>query len=186
MLAHHAPITVAEYLAQEAASQIKHEYIDGAVYAMAGGTVAHDRIANNVRAALVTHLGDGPCIPLGPDVRLRISPTIYYYPDALVICDEDLDLAAIEVTTPRLVVEVLSEGTEANDRGDKFANYQTLDSFEEYLLVNSRRRAVERYRRVGHSRWDYQRYSPDEDVTLEMIGLTVSVAAFYRGVRVLG
>lgn len=176
-------MTVTEYLAMEAASQVKHEYVDGTVYDIAGGTIAHDRIANNVRAALVTHLGDSSCVPLGPDVRLRVSPTVYYYPDAIVICDEHLDLGDIEVTTPRLIVEVLSGGTEANDRGDKFASYQTLASFEEYVLVGSRRHVVERYRRTEGVRWSYQRYGADEEVTLETIGLTVPVTAFYVGVR---
>jgi Uma2 family endonuclease len=116
----------------------------------------------------------------GPYVRLQVSETLYYYPDAMVTCDESLNLEATEIWTPRLVVEVLSDATEANDRGDKFANYQTLDSFEEYLLVDSRRRAVERYRRAEHGRWIYQRYGPDASVTLETIGLTCSIANFYR------
>lgn len=186
MVAHQAPMTVAEYLAMEAAGDVKHEYVDGVVHAMAGGTITHDRIANNIRAALVAHLGDGPCIPLGPDVRLRVSPTIYYYPDALVICDEALDPAAIEIITPRLVVEVLSDGTEARDRGDKFADYQTLPTVEEYVLVGTRRRVVERYRRADGGRWTYYRQGYDEMVTLELVGLTIPVAQCYVGTRVLG
>src|SRR5205085_6831127 len=129
-----ATMTVEEYLALEQTSQVKHEYVRGYVYAMSGGTIAHDLIANAVRAVIGTHLGDGPCMVLGPDVRLRVSEVIYYYPDAMVTCDESLDLGALEVQTPRLVIEVLSDPTEASDRGDKFANVQTLDSFEEYLL----------------------------------------------------
>jgi Uma2 family endonuclease len=182
MVAHPEPatMTVEEYLALEEASQVKHEYVRGHVYAMSGGTIAHDLIANDVRAVIGAHLGEGPCMVLGPDVRLRVSEVIYYYPDAMVTCDDSPDLGALEVQTPRLVVEVLSDATEANDRGGKFANYQTLDSFEEYLLVDSRRRAVERYRRAEHGRWIYQRYGPDASVTLETIGLTCSVATFYR------
>ena len=183
MVAEPALISVLEYLANEATSMVKHEYVDGVVYAMAGGTIVHDRIANNIRAALITYLGDGPCVPMGPDIRLRVSPTIYYYPDAFVTCDEHLDPLALEVATPRMIVEVLSEGTEANDRGDKFAGYQTLDSFEEYLLVGSRRRVAEHYRRTDSGLWTYQRRGPDDTVILETIGLSMPVATFYVGAR---
>src|SRR2546423_6468253 len=87
-----ATLTVEEYLALEETSQVKHEYIHGHVYAMSGGTIAHDLIANDVRAVIGAHLGDGPCMVLGPDIRLRVSEVFYYYPDAMVTCDEGLDL----------------------------------------------------------------------------------------------
>jgi Uma2 family endonuclease len=85
MVAHPEPaiMTVEEYLALEQTSQVKHEYSHGHVYAMSGGTVAHDRIANNVRTALDNHIGDGPCMVLGPDVCLQVSETVYCYPDAM-------------------------------------------------------------------------------------------------------
>src|SRR2546430_17181552 len=104
MIAHPetATLTVEEYLALEETSQVKHEYVRGHVYAMSGGTIAHDRIANNVRTALDNHIGEGPCMVLGPDVRLQVSETVYYYPDAMVTCDENLNPEAIEVWTPRL------------------------------------------------------------------------------------
>ncbi len=176
-------MTVEEYLALEETSPVKHEYVDGHVYAMSGGTIDHDTIANNIRAILVTQVGDESCRALGPDVRVRINPSISYYPDALVTCDATIDGGEHELTTPRLIVEVLSDSTEANDRGDKFANYQTLDTFEEYLLVASRRRSVERFRRTGRGLWLYQRYPPYEGVTLEAIGLTLPIDAFYRRTR---
>lgn len=173
---------VEEYLALEEVSSVKHEYVDGHVYAMSGGTLGHDAIANNVRAELLAHLRGrgGPCRARGPDVRLRVSPSVFYYPDAIVTCDEGFDPKAVEVRTPRLIVEVLSRSTEADDRGDKFANYQTLASFEEYLLVDSRRRAVERFQRAAGGLWTYQRYAPDSGVTLETVDLTLPVAAFYE------
>lgn len=173
---------IEEYLALEESSPIKHEYVDGYVYAMSGGTLGHDAIANNIRAELRAHLRgrSGQCRASGPDVRLRVSPTVYYYPDAIVTCDAAFDPGAVEVRTPRLIVEVLSRSTEADDRGEKFAHYQTLESFEEYLLVDSRRRAVERFRRTGDSLWTYQRYAPDESVTLATIGLTFPLATLYE------
>jgi len=172
-------MTVEEYLALEEMSQEKHEYVHGYVYAMAGGTSAHDAIANAVRGEIYIHLRGGRCELKGPDMRVRVSTSVYYYPDALVICDEILGDTAIEVSTPRLIVEVLSDSTEANDRGGKFAHYQTLSAFEEYLLIDSHQRSVERFHRTAPNLWSYQRYGPSDDVTLETISLTCPVARFY-------
>jgi Uma2 family endonuclease len=173
------PISVEEYLALEETSREKHEYVNGRLYAMAGGTNAHDRIGNNVRALINIHLGAGPCTLHGPDVRLRVTPTIYYYPDAFVTCDQGIEASAVEFAAARLVVEVLSDGTERTDRGDKFADYQTLAGFEEYLLVDGRRRVVERYRRADEDGWLYRRFTGEDTITLEAVGLQVPVAAFY-------
>jgi Uma2 family endonuclease len=151
---------------------------------MAGGTMAHDTIANNVRNILFNLIGDGPCRVNGPDLRVRVQESIYYYPDAVLICNEPMDDAAIEATAPRLLVEVLSDSTEAVDRGGKFADYQTLPTVMEYLMVDSRRRSVEVYRRAEGHRWLYERYTTDDSIVLESIGLTCSVAAFYRHTQV--
>ena len=176
-------MTVEEYLVLEEAAEVKHEYVHGYVYAMAGGTIDHDRIAHNVRAAIDSHLGDGPCTVLGPDVRVRVSPSVYYYPDILVTCDEMISGDAMEAPSPRLVVEILSRPTEATDRGGKFGDYQTLVSLEEYVLVDSRRQVVECFRRTGPALWLYQRYRHGQSVTLDTIGLTLPVAALYRRTR---
>ena len=178
---HENTITVEEYLAQEAVGNVKHEYVDGYVYAMSGGTLAHDVVGNNVRAIIRDHVRGGTCRLFGPDVILRVNPQIYYYPDALVVCEDALDLTEREVRSPRLVVEVLSDSTEANDRGDKFKNYQTLATLDEYFLVEARRRSVERFRRSERGLWIYQQYAPDASVTLESIGLTCSIADLYDG-----
>ncbi len=185
MVAHltHATMTVEEYLALEETGEVRHEYVHGYVYAMSGGTRGHDTIANNVRNVIYNHLGEGPCRVQGPDMRVRITEEVYYYPDALVECDEVSSDTAIETTTPRLVVEVLSQSTEANDRGDKFADYQTLTTFEEYLLVNSRHRSVERYHRDARGLWTYQRYAPNDTITLETIGMNCPVGTLYRGTQ---
>ncbi len=185
MVAHpkQATMTVEEYLALEETSEVKHEYVRGYVYAMSGGTRGHDKIANNVRTALDTFLGDGTCSVQGPDMRVRINEDIYYYPDAVVACGEPISDSAVDLTTPRLIVEVLSESTEANDRGDKFADYQTLATFEEYLLVSSRRRSAERYHRTAQGSWTYQWYAPTDTVTLETIGLSLPVGTLYRGTQ---
>jgi Uma2 family endonuclease len=177
-------ITVEAYLALEAASQTKHEYVHGHVYAMAGGTMAHDTIANNVRNVLFNLIGDRPCRINGSDLRVRVQESIYYYPDTVLTCNETMDDAAIEATAPCLLVEVLSDSTETVDRGGKFADYQTLPTVKEYLMVDSRHCGVELYRRAEGHRWLYERYTTDDSILLESIGLTCSVAAFYRHTQV--
>ena len=177
-------MTVEEYLALEEASPVKHEYVRGCVFAMADVTLAHDIIANNIRATTYNHLGDGPCAVRGPAIRLRVREDIYYYPDAMVTCDDTLADSAIEIVAPRLIVEVLSDSTEAVDRGNKFTDYQTLSTLDEYLLVDSRPRSVERFQRAAEGRWTYQRYVADGTITLESLDLTCAVAAFYRHTHV--
>jgi len=177
-------MTVEEYLALEETSQVKHEYVRGWVFAMAGGTLAHDIIANKIRAALHNHVADGPCIILGPDARVRVDQAVYYYADAVVVCDQTIEDRALEITAPRLIVEVLSDSTEAADPGHKFTDYQTLLTTEEYLLVDSRCRSVERFQRAMEGRWTYQRYAEGDVITLESVGLTCAVAAFYRHTHV--
>jgi len=173
-------VDVDEYVAHEQTSMVKHEYVHGRVYAMAGGTIDHDTIANNIRAMMIVRSGDGPCRVLGPDVRVRVSAEIYYYPDALVLCEGIPKGRNSEVSNPQLIVEVLSTGTAADDRGDKFANYQSIPAFVEYLLVESRQRSVEHYRRTAPNLWTYQRCDPGATITLETLGLTCPVAAFYQ------
>lgn len=173
------PMTYAEYLALEETSEIEHEYVNGYVYAMSGSTAGHDHITFNIRTALDAHLNDGPCAAYGPNLRVRVSATIAYYPDAMVTCDAITDRDT-EVSTPRLIVEVLSKSTESDDRGSKFEGYQTLATFEEYLLVNSQRRAIKRFRRTAQGLWIYQHYAPDETIVLETIGLTCTFATVYR------
>lgn len=183
MVAQHSQssLSVDEYLARELTTEIKHEYVRGAVYAMSGGTINHDRLANTVRAELRSHLLHRPCDSLGPDVRLRVNAVTFYYPDAMVVCDTTLEGTALDVETPCLVIEVLSDSTEAHDRGTKFANYQTLPSLQEYLLVDSRTRAVECFRRSTGDLWTYQRYEGAGTVTLQTIDLTVSLPMLYIG-----
>jgi len=116
-------------------------------------------------------------------VRLRVSPTVYYYPDALVTCDTAITGDDVEVTTPRLIVEVLSQSTEQDDRGVRFAHYQTVATCQEYLLVDAQRRVAELFRRSGQDLWLYQRHTADDSITLESVGLTCSLATFYRRTR---
>lgn len=124
-------LTPDKYLQMEEQSDIKHEYIDGYIYAMAGALDSHVTIAGNLFALLRNHVRGSGCRAYIADMKARIeSLNRYYYPDVMVSCDErDRETAAYK-RFPCLIVEVLSNSTEAFDRGDKFADYQTLESLQ--------------------------------------------------------
>jgi Uma2 family endonuclease len=143
-----------DYLAAEAASPIKHEYRDGEVYAMAEGTDAHNLSAGNLYAILRAHLRGSGCRTYFADVKARIEKlNCFYYPDVMVTCD-DRDLASSTVKRhPCLIIEVLSDSTEAFDRGDQFADHRHLESLQEYGLVSQTRPQVEVFRRNAEGLW---------------------------------
>jgi Uma2 family endonuclease len=190
MLAHptHASMSVEDYLAFERESQAKHEYVDGHLYAMAGGTPTHGVITVNVTTAIRVHLRGGPCRVYSSDVRVQLTSTRYVYPDMSVGCDpRDRVPAGVEqegISYPVLVVEVLSPSTEAYDRGDKFALYRGSDTLRQYVLVNTRRVGVEVYTRASDDTWLYQAYGPDQELDLQSIGLRCPIAVFYEDVDV--
>ena len=141
-------LTPDEYLHLEAQSPVKHEYIDGQIYAMAGASDPHVTIAGNLFALLRSHVRGSGCRVYISDMKARIEAlNRFYYPDVLVTCDpRDLETPTYK-RFPTLIVEVLSDSTEAFDRGDKFADYQNLESLREYVLINTKRQRVECFRR---------------------------------------
>lgn len=174
-------MTLEEYRALERTStDTKHEYFDGQVYAMSGGTRRHSTLGGTFYAVLLQALEDGPCRVFNSDMRVRLSQSVQVYPDATVTCDErDIaDDEDDEIAYPKLVVEVLSPGTERVDRGRKLRDYQRCPSVEEYALVNADYRAVEVYRRNG-ANWTYHRYEGDGMVELASIGARIPLAAIY-------
>jgi Uma2 family endonuclease len=176
-------ITVDEWRALERASHdVKHEYVDGYVYAMAGGTRAHGRIALNVVSVLDRLLGDGPCIAYALDLATRISASRYFYPDVVVTCAEgdQPTVEETEVFEPRVVIEVLSASTERYDRARKFAYYRECPSILEYVLVNTDYQAVEVYRRTEGGWGTFHVYRPGDDVELASVDARFPVASLYR------
>jgi len=178
------PMTVDEWRALERSSHdVKHEYIDGYVYAMAGGTLAHARIASNIVGALDAALGDGPCIAYAMDAAARLSASRYTYPDVVVACEEGAGVARreeTEVAAPRLVVEVLSDSTEQYDRSLRFAYYRDCPSLEEYVLVGTAYQTVEVYRRTGGVWNVFHVYGPGDQIELAGIKARFPVSACYR------
>lgn len=149
-------MTYAQYLELERGSLEKHEYLRGQVWAMAGGTPSHAQIAANVTAALSAALKGRPCGAFSSDLRVRVVETDRStYPDVTVVCGKR-QLAPDDenaVVNPTLIVEVLSDSTEASDRGEKFAHLQRLPSLKEYVLVSQREQRVEVFRRGEGATW---------------------------------
>lgn len=144
--AHRIHYTYAEYLALEASSNVKHEYLDGQIYAMAGGTPEHAALAAAVIGLLFPELRRGRCRAYDADLRVRVPSTgLATYPDVTVVCGPLERDAEDEhaVTNPTLIVEVLSRSTEEYDRGDKFEHYKGLASLRQYVLVSHRERRLE-------------------------------------------
>lgn len=160
----------------------KHEYIDGQVYLMAGGTADHARIGSNVVRALEDTLGDSPCNVYNSDLSVRISEMCYTYPDASVTCDERDQGHSYTIQSPRLIVEVLSDTTEAYDRGKKFALYRQCPTIEEYVLISTDQQAVEVFHRTSESWMVYHAriYGPSDTIELASINVSFPVAALYR------
>jgi Uma2 family endonuclease len=143
-----------EYLELEETSPVKHEFMDGHVWAMAGGTPEHAAIAVNVASILRGQLRGRPCRVFSSDLRVRVLATgLGTYPDVTVVCDaletDPDDPKANTVTNPRVVIEVLSPSTEDYDRGEKLANYKRVPSLREIVLVAHDTRRIEVWRRSG-------------------------------------
>ncbi len=156
-------LTTEEYLQLETASDIKHEYFDGEIFAMAGATDTHVTIAGNIFALLLTHLRRSGCRVYISDMKVRIeAKNRFFYPDVMVTCESKDKENTTYKEFPRLIIEVLSDSTEAFDRGDKFADYQSLPSLQEYVLINSKKARIECFRRTDDGLWLLQFYELDK------------------------
>ncbi len=156
-------LTPEEYLEMEEKSDVKHEYVDGYVYAMAGANDPHVTISLNLASLIRNHLRGSNCRVFMLDMKAKIDTLKrYYYPDLLVTCDPRDKQNLNYKCFPKLIIEVLSNSTEALDRGDKFADYQQLETLEEYVLISAKRQRLECYRKDGE-RWVLQTYSSDQD-----------------------
>lgn len=173
-----------EYLALEAISPVRHEFFDGQVWAMAGGSPDHAAIAVNIAALLSAGLRGQPCRVFGSDLRIRILATgLGTYPDVSVVCgqlelDPD-DARGHTVTNPKLVVEVLSPSTEDYDRGEKLAQYKQVGSVEEIVLVAHEEHRLEIWRREP-DRWTLDVARDREAVTLQSVRIELPLDEVYR------
>ena len=171
-----------EYFAVEETSQLKNEYYDGEIFAMAGASDRHNRIAGSFYNLLDDHLGDGPCEPFISDMKVWVSETVYYYPDVVVACDGP-GADAYYRKQPRLIIEVSSPGTERMDRSEKLLAYKQVKSLKEYVIVSQDRVQVEIFRRTRGDRWGSQVLTDlSDELRLESVGLTLTLAEVYRRV----
>jgi Uma2 family endonuclease len=176
-------MTVDEYLEWEARQEIRHEYVNGEIFAMTGGSIPHNDIALNLYRALYPHLRPRGCRVNVSDVKLQLSSSsAYFYPDVIVSCDrQDLNARKF-IQHPKLIVEVLSPSTEAKDRGEKFTYYRTIPTLQEYVLIDSEKIAVDCYRRGEGRMWLYYPYTAGDIITLDSIEFEFPIELLYEGV----
>jgi Uma2 family endonuclease len=178
-------MTPEEYLAFERASEQKHEYVDGEIFAMSGGTRKHSLLAGNVNYVLNLALRSRPCEVYTSDMKVRSGKEPeYHYPDASVVCGQPIfeDETEDVLLNPKVIVEVLSKSTQRYDRGDKFDSYGTIASLVEYVLISQMKVRVEHYRRGTDGTWIYRKLGPGEVLVLPSIGCEILVDEIYRKV----
>jgi Uma2 family endonuclease len=180
---HTLKLTPTEYFAWEEQQLHRHEYINGEVYAMSGGTRNHSRIALKFGALLDNHLSNSSCQVLNSDCRVNIIETNdYTYPDVSVSCDRRDKTTDQYITYPCLIVEVLSDSTEAYDRGNKFFRYRQNPQLQDYVLVSSHDIAIDIYRKNETGRWEIINYRTGDIVELQSINLSFPIEQAYRGI----
>jgi Uma2 family endonuclease len=176
-------ISPEEYLAAEETSPIKHEYIDGDVYAMAGASDAHVTIAGNLFALLRTHVRESGCRVFMSDMKARLNRSNrFFYPDVMVTCDERDRSTSLIKSYPCLIIEVLSDSTEAFDRGDKFADYQEIETLTEYVLISQTRQRIDCFRRNEEGFWVLQSYKLGDKVHLKSVDFYTTIEEVYEDV----
>lgn len=178
-------ITTEEYLQLETTSDTKHEYFNGEIYAMAGATDTHVTIAGNIFALLLAHLRGSGCRVYISDMKVRIeTKNRFFYPDVMVTCEAKDRENSTYKKFPRLIIEVLSDSTEAFDRGDKFADYQSLPSLQEYVLINTKKARIECFRRTDDGLWLLQFYELDKiDFELASLEFSAKIEEVYQEVN---
>jgi Uma2 family endonuclease len=176
-------VSYAEYAKLENASEGKHEFVDGEIYAMSGGTREHGFMIDRARDAIKGTLARRECAMVGSEIRVRTPSGKGAYPDGYVVCGpivwdaEDRD----SVTNPTLILEVLSESTEGYDREGKFKHYRSLPSLKEYVLVSYREPLIETHVRNADGSWSTTFAGPGETLSLRSIDASIPVDAVYQG-----
>ncbi len=175
--------TPEEYFAWEEQQLERHEYIDGEVYAMTGGTINHSDIAGNFLALLKSHLRGSGCKTLNSDARINIlESNNYVYPNLSVTCDDRDKTTPQYITYPCLIVEVLSPSTEAYDRGNKFKLYRRNPCLRDYVLVDSDKMAIDLYRKDDAGNWYILNYEAGDSIELKSVELIFSIEQVYEDI----
>jgi Uma2 family endonuclease len=172
-------VNVEDYLKWELNSSIKHELINGTIYAMAGASANHERISGNLYSEFRNHLKGSPCEPFGSDMKLKIKSN-FFYPDVMVDCDFD-NSEPYFTETPIIIVEVLSKSTRKTDETLKLMSYINISSLKEYVIIEQDIVDVQVLRRSEG--WISRHYFLGDDITFESIDLTLSVEEIYYRVQ---
>lgn len=179
-------LTVEEYLAFERASESKHEYYDGDVFAMTGGTPAHSLIASNFIREAGNALKGRPCVVYTSDLRVKVNPSgLYTYPDVTIVCGEQLfdDELRDTLVNPSVIVEVLSKSTASYDQGPKSKHFRKVESLQALIFIEQESPAVEVYRRQPDGNWILSDATElTESIAIEPIGISIPLAEIYRNV----
>ena len=175
--------TVEQYLALEAESEIKHEYIDGEIFPMTGGTLNHDEIIMNLTLALGAQLVDSNCRLHTSHMRVGLSPTRYVYPDLSAVCGEaQTDDGATTLLNPVLVVEVTSPSSIERDHVRKLELYGAVPSIQGYLILDQER-VFAQWNLRSVSGWHTRQFTdPTDEIELEPLGCALRLGPLYRGV----
>jgi Uma2 family endonuclease len=180
---HKRTMTVEEYFQlEENNPDTRYEYIDGYVYAMAGGTANHDTIKSNIQRILWNLLRGSNCRVYSSDMKVYVSETRYFHPDVIVTCDHRDRGTVQAIQFPRLVVEVLSPTTELTDRTWKLKNYRTHPTIEEYVLADSQSFKIEIYHKE-QNKWIYDAFENTDEITLNSLGVHFYLADAYTDVE---
>ena len=177
-------LTVSEYLQLELESEVRHEYIAGEVYAMVGASKNHNLILGNIYVKLRQHLRGSGCQVFSSDMKVKIEDLdIFYYPDISVTCDSK-EQEKYFLKYPCLLVEVLSAATKRVDKHEKLVNYLEIKSLQEYVIVSQDRVKVEIYRKDENGNWNVTVLGETDVLSLESVGLKMSMAEIYEDVDV--
>lgn len=178
-------ISIEDYLEAELAGDLKHEYLAGEIYAMAGASERHHRISLNLAKRLDDHLENSRCQAFMAEMKLRADEYTFYYPDVFVACDENPDSEYYR-EYPVLIIEVVSPSTRITDRREKLRAYQQMPSVQEYVIIEQDKMHVEIHRRQADARWItyfYNESDLDEQIELQSVGLQLTLEEIYRRVK---
>jgi Uma2 family endonuclease len=178
-------ISLEDYLEGEQISQTKHEYINGEVYALAGASDRHYRIAMNIATKLDSHLGNSKCEAFMAEMKLKADEKTFYYPDVFVSCDKVIKSAFFR-EEPILIVEVVSPSTRQIDRREKLRVYQQMPTVQEYVIIEQDKMLVEIHRRQPDGRWITYFYNEgdlDEQIEFQAVALSLDLEEIYARVR---
>lgn len=175
------PLSIAEYLQQEQHADVRHEYVDGYMFAMAGGTKAHNQITVNIVSAIRPHLRNTPCRVYSSDMKVATN-NCFYYPDVVISCRSKEETADLYLTQPCLIVEVLSASTEHIDKREKLLAYQSIASLESYLIVAQDKPWVEHYQRSAMGTWTLDTYAEQSVISFSCINLDMKLSEIYEDV----